>query len=108
MELSWAERTSFNGTEITPCCRRPLSWNTWLPSCGEIVRISRLLSQPQGIVRDPRFDWAHDLQLWVELFVIVNLAFLALDIYIAHSVNHFHNSAEYIPFYFSIAAPPAL
>jgi hypothetical protein len=66
------------------------------------------LSQAQRIVRDPRFDWAHDRQLWVELFATVNLAFLALDIYIAHSVNHFHNSAEYIPLYFSIGAPLAL
>jgi hypothetical protein len=66
------------------------------------------LSQAQRIVRDPRFEWAHDRQLWVELFATVNLAFLALDIYIAHSINHFRNSAEYIPLYFSIAAPLAL
>ena len=52
--------------------------------------------------------WAHDAQLWVEVFVIVNLAILAADIYIAHSVNQFRKPAEYIPLYFSIAAPVVL
>src|SRR5262249_49752018 len=41
-------------------------------------------------------------------FVIVNLAFLALDIYLAHSVNRFRDEAEYIPFWFSVVAPPVL
>jgi hypothetical protein len=72
------------------------------------VRISRLLSKAQRIVRDPRLHWAHDFQLWLELFVTVNLAFLALDIYIAHSVNQFRHAAEYIPLYYSLGAPPAL
>jgi hypothetical protein len=69
---------------------------------------SKLLSQAQRIIRDPHLRWAHDFQLWLELFVTVNLAFLALDIYIAHSVNQFRHAAEYIPLYYSIAAPPAL
>jgi hypothetical protein len=72
------------------------------------VDTNRLLSQAQRIIRDPRLGWAHDLELWLELFVTVNLAFLALDIYIAHSVNHFRNAAEYIPLYFSICAPLAM
>jgi hypothetical protein len=62
----------------------------------------------QGIVADPRLKGAHDPQLWVELFVTANLAILAADIYIAHSVNHFQKAAEYIPLYFSIGAPAAL
>ena len=33
------------------------------------------------------------------------MAFLALDIYIAHSVNKFAHGAEWIPFYFSLGAP---
>ena len=37
-----------------------------------------------------------------------NLAILAADIYIAHSVNHFQKAAEYIPLYFSIGAPVVL
>ena len=47
-------------------------------------------------------------RLWVEAFVFVNIAFLALDIYLAHSVNHFRERAEYIPLIFSLAAPPVL
>lgn len=47
-------------------------------------------------------------QLWIEVFVLVNLAFLAPDIYVAHATNLFRHSAEYVPFYFSLAAPLAL
>jgi len=72
------------------------------------MRISRLLSPIQRIIADPRLRWAHDPQLWVELFVTVNLAILAADIFIAHSVNHFQKAAEYIPLYFSIGAPVVL
>jgi hypothetical protein len=46
--------------------------------------------------------------VWLEAFVIVNLAFLTLDIYLAHSINRFHHEAEYIPLWFSVAAPPVL
>jgi len=72
------------------------------------MAINRLLSQIQKIVTSPGFWWAHDPQLWVELFVTVNLAILAADIYIAHSVNEFQKRAEYIPLGFSLAAPPVL
>lgn len=41
----------------------------------------------------------------VELFVIGNLGFLALDVWVAHSVNRFEHDPEWIPFYFSLAAP---
>ncbi|MGD0800636.1 MAG: hypothetical protein ABR906_04900 [Terracidiphilus sp.] len=37
-----------------------------------------------------------------------NLAILAADIYLAHSVNHFQKAAEYIPLYFSIGSPIVL
>ncbi len=46
-----------------------------------------------------------DHRLWLEAFVLVNLAFLAPDIYVAHSTNLFQHAAEYIPFFFSLAAP---
>ena len=72
------------------------------------MRISKLLFHAQGIITDPHLRWAHDPQLWVELFVTANLAILAADIYIAHSVNHFQKVAEYIPLYFSIGAPVVL
>jgi hypothetical protein len=52
--------------------------------------------------------WYLDPSLWLEAFVIVNLGFLSLDIYLAHSVNRFRHEAEYIPLWFSIAAPPLL
>jgi hypothetical protein len=65
---------------------------------------SKLLVRVQSVVTNPRLRWAHDPQLWLELFVTANLAILAADIYIAHSVNHFRNTAEYIPLYFSIGA----
>lgn len=53
-------------------------------------------------------SWWRDHRRWVELFVLVNLSFLALDIYLAHSVNQFRAAAEYIPLYFSLAAPLVL
>ncbi|HEY5212310.1 MAG TPA: hypothetical protein VIJ38_04730 [Acidobacteriaceae bacterium] len=65
---------------------------------------SKLLLRVQRVVTDPRLRWAHDPQLWLELFVTANLAILAADIYIAHSVNHFRRIEEYIPLYFSIGA----
>jgi hypothetical protein len=77
-------------------------------NCGESLRTNELVSHVQKIVTSPRLRWAHDPQLWVELFVTVNLAILAADIFIAHSVNHFQKAAEYIPLYFSIGAPIVL
>lgn len=49
-------------------------------------------------------DWLTDHQLWVEAFVLCNFAGLTLDIFLAHSENHFRRQTEYIPLYFSIAA----
>lgn len=69
---------------------------------------NKLLLRLQRIVAGRRLRWAHDPRLWVELFVTANLAILAADIYIAHSVNHFQRAAEYIPLYFSIGAPAVL
>jgi hypothetical protein len=51
-----------------------------------------------------RRPWFRDNQLWVELFVVFNCAGLALDIFLAHSANHFRRSLEYIPLYFSVVA----
>src|SRR5947209_3806827 len=56
----------------------------------------------------PGGRWYGDHRLWLEAFVLVNLAFLSLDIYLAHSVNHFRRPAEYVPLYFSLAAPAVL
>jgi hypothetical protein len=65
-------------------------------------------SRLQFLLTDPRLRWIQDSQLLVELFVSVNLAILAVDIFIAHSVNQFGKAAEYIPLYFSLVAPLAL
>lgn len=55
-----------------------------------------------------RSKWYLQHRLWLELFVLVNLAFLAPDIYVAHSTNLFRHAAEYIPLWFSLIAPPVL
>jgi hypothetical protein len=52
--------------------------------------------------------WYLNHGLLLEWFVLVNLGFLTLDIYIAHSVNQFRAPAEYVPMYFSMVAPVAL
>lgn len=40
----------------------------------------------------------------LEAFVLANLAFLALDVFLAHSVNNFHRGVEWLPVGFSGAA----
>ncbi len=52
--------------------------------------------------------WTSDPSLWVEAFVIINLAFLALDIYLAHSTNDFRRKSEYVPLFYSLIAPIVL
>ena len=52
--------------------------------------------------------WERYRRWIVEWFVVANLGFLALDIYLAHSVNQFAHRAEWIPFYFSLLAPVLL
>ena len=52
--------------------------------------------------------WLLHPAFWIEVFVLFNLAFLALDIYIAHSINQFGHAAEWIPFGFSILATALL
>ena len=55
-----------------------------------------------------RNRWYLDHRLQLELFVLVNLAFLAPDIYVAHSTNLFRHTTEYVPFVFSLASPVVL
>jgi len=52
--------------------------------------------------------WFRRPRAWVELFATANLTFLAADIFVAHSYNSFGHSAEWIPFVFSLVAPPIL
>lgn len=53
-------------------------------------------------------SWRANTAIWVEAFAIINLSFLSLDIYLAHSVNYFGKQAEYIPLVFSLIAPIVL
>ena len=52
--------------------------------------------------------WWHSPRLWIEAFVLINVAFLSIDIYLAHSFNKFHHPAEFVPLYYSLAAPVLL
>lgn len=42
--------------------------------------------------------------LVLDLFVTANLAFLAIDVYLAHASNSFAHKGEWLPFYFAIIA----
>lgn len=57
---------------------------------------------------NPDRRWWIQPELWIELFVILNLGFLTFDIYLAHSVNQFRIRSEYIPLFFSAASPLVL
>lgn len=52
-----------------------------------------------------RGPWWVDPLSWVELFALSNIAFLAVDVGLAHEANRFAHPAEYIPVGFSLAAP---
>ncbi len=49
-------------------------------------------------------QWWASPRLWVEWFLVANMAFLAVDIALAHAVNAFEHRAEWIPIFFSVAA----
>ncbi len=53
-------------------------------------------------------EWWGDPLAWAELFALSNIAFLAVDVGIAHAVNAFAHPAEYVPVAFSLAAPVVL
>src|SRR5215471_8246613 len=69
-------------------------------------KLQKLINQVQSSPLVQR--WSNDPRLWVEAFVLVNFAFLALDIYLAHSTNAFRRRTEYIPLYFSLFSPVLL
>lgn len=58
--------------------------------------------------RPPRARWWADPLAWVELFIVSNLAFLAVDIAIAHAINSFAHRAEWVPVVFSLVGTPLL
>jgi len=62
---------------------------------------------PSRAVGEPPAWWSDPL-VWAELFALSNIAFLAVDIGVAHAVNAFENPAEYVPVVFSLIAPALL
>lgn len=58
--------------------------------------------------RPPLVERFADPLVLVELFVVANIAFLAVDIGIAHAINAFEHPAEWVPVAFSLAATPVL
>ena len=52
--------------------------------------------------------WLEYRRRFLELFVILNFAILAVDIALAHSINRFRNPAEWVPLIFSVLAPLVL
>jgi hypothetical protein len=55
-----------------------------------------------------RAEWMGRPSAWAELFALANIAFLALDIFLAHSTNAFAEPAEWVPLGYSLAAPVLL
>jgi hypothetical protein len=53
------------------------------------------------VQQEPGDEWWTDRPFLLELFVLSNLAFLILDVYLAHSFNDFAHWAEWIPVYFA-------
>jgi hypothetical protein len=60
------------------------------------------------VSRPTRETWWADPLVLVELFAVANLAFLAVDVAIAHAVNAFEHRAEWIPVAFSLVGTAAL
>lgn len=58
--------------------------------------------------RPPLVERFADPLVLVELFAVANVAFLAVDIGIAHAINAFEHRAEWVPVAFSLAATPVL
>jgi hypothetical protein len=56
----------------------------------------------------PRAEWWARPLLWVELFALANIAFLAVDIYTAHQINSFERWPEWVPIGFSLGATVVL
>jgi hypothetical protein len=59
-------------------------------------------------LRPPLVERFADPLVLVELFAVANIAFLAVDIGIAHAINAFEHPAEWVPVAFSLAATPVM
>jgi hypothetical protein len=61
-----------------------------------------------GEPRTQRGKWWADPVAYVELFAVANIAFLAVDVSLAHVVNAFARPEEWVPVGFSLIAPVVL
>jgi hypothetical protein len=61
-----------------------------------------------GEPQTPAGQWWSDPLAYVELFAAANIAFLAVDIGLAHAVNAFARPEEFVPVGFSLIAPVVL
>ncbi|WP_337174119.1 hypothetical protein [Paludisphaera sp.] len=52
--------------------------------------------------------WLARPLFWTEVFAIINVGFIGFDVAIAHQMNAFEHSSEYIPVFYSMAAAPLL
>jgi hypothetical protein len=64
--------------------------------------LSLLRSNSDRLLRSD--EWWANPRLWVEWLLVINLAFLAVDVSLAHAVNTFEHRAEWIPIGFSVVA----
>src|SRR5262249_34609559 len=85
-------RITCSGTAITRCSSTASRCGAWPMNCGGAMASER----------------ARRYVLGLELFLLFNLSGLVPDIYLAHSHNNFRRPEEYVPLYFSLAAPVVL
>jgi hypothetical protein len=52
--------------------------------------------------------WARERRVLLEAFVLSNLAFLTIDVYVAHAANDFHDPLEWIPVVFAAVGSAVL
>src|SRR5262249_36666178 len=77
-------------------------------SCGRRDETSTRRKAVRDLLPTGPDKWWGDPLAWVELFALLNIAFLAVDIGLAHAVNAFAHPAEYVPVVFSVVAPAML
>src|SRR5262245_9144762 len=102
MAPTWAAPISSSGTATIRCWREPWNCARRRRSYGGSMPREDA-DVPTDTPHPTTTSWRSDFQLWVELFVLANIAGLIADIFLAHSANHFRRDSEYIPLYFSIA-----
>ena len=91
--------TSLFAVAIASCWNVERRWGRWL---GLGIGGAAIIVGISGMI--PMIDWPRRRRVVLDLFVLANIAFLAVDTYLAHSVNRFAHTLEWVPFGFSILA----